>query len=224
MGITIYGSPRSRTMRVLWMAQELGLEYTLVSWDHQDSVLKSPAFLALNPAGTIPTIVDDLGLVDGNATTNATSSLALSESLAINVYLARRYGADGLTPLYPTDEHAEANVLRLTLWAQVSLEPWVQRDRHLDRLRAVAAAELTVLASRGLAILERMLDGREWLVASHFTVADLNVAAVLSPSRASHLDLRPYPRVANWLARCYQRPAAVAVRARYAADPVPAVP
>ena len=75
MALTIYGSPRSRTMRVLWMAAELGLKYTHVPLEFDDPSLKQPEFLRLNVAGAIPTIVDD--------------GVAVSESLAINLYLAK---------------------------------------------------------------------------------------------------------------------------------------
>ena len=59
MALTIYGTPRSRTMRVLWLAEELGLQYEHrpLGWD--DPFLKTDDFLRLNPAGAIPTIVDD---------------------------------------------------------------------------------------------------------------------------------------------------------------------
>ena len=59
MALTIYGSPRSRTMRTLWAAAELGLAYTHVPLAWNDPALKEPEFLRLNSAGTIPTIVDD---------------------------------------------------------------------------------------------------------------------------------------------------------------------
>ena len=75
MTLTIYGSPRSRTMRVLWAAAELGLDYVHVPVPFDDPQLKSAGFLRLNPAGAVPTIVDD--------------GFALSESLAINLYLAK---------------------------------------------------------------------------------------------------------------------------------------
>jgi glutathione S-transferase len=65
----------------------------------------------------------------------------------------------------------------------------------------------------------RRLDGaladRHWLVGDHFDVADLNVAAVLSPSRVQSMDFLPYEHVRTWLARCYGRPAAVATRRRF---------
>jgi glutathione S-transferase len=55
----------------------------------------------------------------------------------------------------------------------------------------------------------------DWLVGAHFTIADLNVAGVLSPSRARGLDLGRHPHATAWLARCYDRPAARATRQRF---------
>ena len=201
MALTIYGSPRSRTMRTLWAAAELGLAYEHIPVEWNDPALKQPAFLALNPAGAIPTIVDD--------------GLALGESLAINLYLGKRYGAAGAAPLYPSDPHHEADVWRWSLWAQAHLEPWVQRDARFEILRVSAADAMEAAIQAGLATLERALRGRDWLVGAHFTVADLNVAGVLSPSRARGLDLGRYPDTAAWLARCYDRPAARATRQRF---------
>ena len=203
MALTIYGSPRSRTMRTLWAAAELGLAYTHVPVGWDDPALKAQEFLRLNPAGTIPTIVDD--------------DFALGESLAINLYLGKKYGARGPAPLYPVDPHDEAEVWRWTLWAQAALEPWVQRDQRFEALRASAADVLETAIQAGLAILERALSGREWLVGAHFTIADLNLAGVLSPSRARHLDLARHPHTTAWLARCYGRPAARATRERFGA-------
>ena len=201
MALTIYGSPRSRTLRVLWIAAELGLDYEHVPLAWDDPALKRPDFLKLNPAGTIPTIVDD--------------GFTLSESLAINLYLAKTCGSEGDTPLYPRSARDEAEVWRWSLWAQGHLEPWVQRDVRMQPLRAAAPAEMLAMVSAALVQLDHALAGRAWLVGEHFTVADLNVCAVLSPSRAEHLDLEPYPHVRDWLARCYGRPAAVATRRRF---------
>jgi glutathione S-transferase len=198
MALTIHGTSRSRTMRVLWMAAELGLEFAHDAVAFDDPRLKTEAFLRLNPAGAIPAIEDD--------------GFALSESLAINLYLAKRHGLGGL---YPISLEDEARVWRWSLWAQGQLEPWVMRDVRLATLREAIAEHAAAEIGVSLATLERALSGRSWLVGDAFTVADLNVAGVLSPSRAEHLDLSPYPRVADWLARCYARPAARATRARF---------
>jgi glutathione S-transferase len=199
MALTIHGSPRSRTMRVLWMAEELGLDFDHDPVAFDDPRLKSPAFLALNPAGAIPTIVDD--------------GFALAESLAINLYLAKKHA---LGTLYPSSLEDEAQAWRWSLWAQGQLEPWIMRDALLADLRAAAAPQAAPVIAAALATLERALADRDCLLGEAFTVADLNVAGVLSPSRSSQLSLGPYPRTAAWLARCYARPAAVATRERYA--------
>lgn len=197
MALKIYGSPRSRTIRVMWMAAELGLEYEHFPLEAGDPALKSPDYLLLNPAGSVPMIVDD--------------GFPLAESIAINLYLAKKYGGwdEGL---YPRDHHAEASIWRWSLWAQAHLEPWLQRDASAADLRAQAGACMSQLAFASLKILNRALSGRAWLVGDGFTVADLNVASVLSPSRTSELDLERFEAVQRWRTACYQRPAALAVR------------
>ena len=199
MALTIYGSPRSRTLRVLWAAAELGLDYEHVPLAFDDPALKSAEFLKLNPAGAIPTIVDD--------------GFALSESLAINLYLAKAYGAGWL---YPSTPQGEAQAWRWSLWAQGHLEPWVPYDAPLVKLRAAMGEAALAVVAPALGLLDRTLDDRPWLVGEDFSVADLNVAGVLSPSRAARLDLAPFAQVRDWLARCYARPAAVATRTRFA--------
>jgi glutathione S-transferase len=201
MVLILHGSPRSRTMRVLWTLAELSLDYDHIPTAFDDPVLKSPAFLALNPAGAVPVLVDD--------------GFALSESLAINLYLASKYGRGGAEPLHPRTLEGEADAWRWTLWAQGQLEPWVQKDALLADLRAAAGPHAGAMIARSLQTLERRLTQTRWLGGAHFNVADLNVGAVLSPSRAQDLDLARYPAVVAWLTRCYARPAAVATRRRY---------
>jgi len=201
MALTIYGSPRSRTMRVLWAAAELGLDYEHVPLESDHPALKQPDFLAINPAGSVPAIVDD--------------GFALSESLAIILYLAKKHGTDGPAPLYPATLEGEAEVWRWSLWAQAHLEPWVQRDLNLSELRVAIGDRANGVIGSALMLLNGTLETRPWLIGDHFTVADLNVAAVLSPSRAASLDLKTDGHVQDWLARCYARPAAVETRRRY---------
>lgn len=201
MALTLYGSPRSRTMRVLWMAAELDLEFEHVPLEWNDPALKTPAFLALNPSGAIPTLVDD--------------GFALSESLAINLYLAKRYSPARAGGLYPRDAGREAQVWRWSLWAQGHLEPWVQKDELLAPVLAAIGDRADAMVDVSLAALARHLEKREWLVGDGFSVGDLNVAGVLSPSRARQLDLSGHQAVVEWLGRCYSRPAAVATRLRF---------
>jgi glutathione S-transferase len=202
MTLIIYGTHRSRTMRVLWTAAELGLDFTHVPLAVGDSALQERWFLDLNPAGAIPTIVDD--------------GFALSESLAINLYLVKKYGTTGVRPLQPPTLQGEADTWRWSLWAQGHLEPWIQRDGRLGSVRAAVGDLAAGEINAALDILDRRLSDRVWLVDEHFTVADLNVACVLSPSRTEHVELQARPRVHEWLARCHGRPAAIATRRRFA--------
>lgn len=203
MALTIYGSARSRTMRVLWMAAELGLDYTHVPLSFDDPALKEPGFLRINPMGTVPAIVD--------------GDVTLSESLAINLYLAKKFGSGGAVPLYPSTASGEAEVWRWTLWAQGHLEPWVQRDVFMADIRGAAADHIQTALLPALAKLHQALSRKTWLTGDHFNVGDLNVAAVLSPSRAQAIDMDRLPKIRAWLARCYGRPAAMAVRQRFQA-------
>lgn len=105
----------------LWAAEELGLAYEHVPPAADDPVLKQPEFLWINPDGTISAIVDD--------------GFALAESLAINPYLAKKYGSDAAQPPYPSAIRQEVEIWRWTIWAQVPLEPWVQQDVRLAGMR-----------------------------------------------------------------------------------------
>jgi glutathione S-transferase len=188
-------------MRVLWAAAELGLVYEHVPLASYDPALKLPDFLRINPAGTIPTIVDD--------------GFALSESLAINLYLAKKYSSGGSKALYPASLEGEASVWRWSLWAQAHLEPWVRRDLGLEDLRVAMEDHAPALVQAAINVLNDVLAKRIWLVGEDFTVGDLNVASVLSPSRTAHIDLQTHGSVRDWLTRCYARPAAVATRQRF---------
>ncbi len=195
MALTIYGDADSRTMRVFWAAHELGLDFENVPYRFDDPRLKQPDFLAINPAGTIPAI-DDGGV-------------RLGESLAIVLYLAKKYG----TPkLYPATPGGEAQVWRWALWAQGHLEPWVQGDvLWKDAMTGIGVLAKPLL-ERACALLETTLAQRDWLAGDDFSAADLAVAAVLSPSRAIKLPLERFPRILDWHIRCYDRPAAIKTR------------
>ncbi|HWE46212.1 MAG TPA: glutathione S-transferase family protein [Caulobacteraceae bacterium] len=201
MTITLYGSDKSRTRRVFWTLEELGVDYVHDSIGYDDPKLKTPHYLRLNPLGAIPILAD--------------GDVLLSESLAINLYLAKTYGSGGERPLYPSDPAEEAQAWRWSLWVQAHLEPWIQKDVRTRFLRTLAGPELADLVAVELTKLDGVLQDRTWMLGDRFTVADLNVAGVLSPSRTTQMDLSPHPNVAAWVERCYARPAAQAVRQRW---------
>lgn len=193
--IRIFGKPRSRTVRCLWMAEEIGLAYENVKTDFERGEARTPEFLRLNPNGHVPALED--------------GDVRLFESLAINLYLARRYGG----ALWPHDAADEGRVFQWSIWAMTELEEplltaLVNRrflpEARRDAQRAARAAER---ARKPLGVLEGALGGRSWLVGEAFGIADLNVASVLVWAPMADIDLAPTPRVAAWLGRCTARPA-----------------
>ena len=207
MALTIYGHPDSRTMRVLWAAHELGLDFRHVPIRWDDPALKEQEFLRINPAGSIPAIDDD--------------GFVLGESLAIILYLTKKYGSP---PLYPATVQGEAQVWRWALWAQQHLEPYVQGDALLKPWREAGADLARPMIERSCSLLETTLTLTPWLLGSDFTAADMCVAAILSPSRAAKLPLARYPRLRDWHLRCYHRPAAIKTRGPHPADSNPSWP
>lgn len=195
--ITLYGITESRAFRPLWVLEELGLEYRQVGADFHGDELQSPAYRALNPNGRIPTLVD--------------GDLVLWESMAIDLYLARRYGA--ATGLWPDGVAAEALTWQWAFWVMTEVEqPLLQVLMHGRVLPEARRDPAKAQRSAGLlktpfAILDQALEGRDYLVEARFTIADLNVAAVLSWCKPARVALTEYPHLSAWLTRCLARPA-----------------
>jgi glutathione S-transferase len=201
MTLKLYGVARSRAFRTLWMAKELGLDYEHVKLDFATGETRTPAHLALNPNGQIP-VIDDDGFV-------------LWESMAINLYLAKKYS---LGRLYPSRLEDEARAWQWSFWGMTEVErpvltAFFNRAILPEDKRDAAAADA---AERTLAQPMRVLDdtlGRSAnLLGDNFTVADLNVASILSWARPAQIDMGPFPKVAEWLKNCAERPAARATR------------
>jgi len=190
--LRIHGSARSRATRTLWLAEELGLKY-----EHNDIAPRSPGtrtpeYLALNPNARVPTIEDD--------------GLVLSESMAINLYLAKKHGK-----LYPSGAQNEALAWQWCFWETDRLDR--QQTTYANNTTALPEAQRNPAAARAawdeiapaLDVLEIALTRSRWLAGNEFTVADLNVAGAMV--RSLSFDLARWPHVHEWLHRCWDRPA-----------------
>jgi glutathione S-transferase len=193
--LRIYGIARTRAFRALWVATELGLPFEHLPIEIGDAGAKSPEFLAINPNGRLPVIVDD--------------GFVLFESLAITLYLAKKHG---FGTLYPAKLKDEAKAWQWSFWAIAEVDRGVNIwSLHAVRLppeeRNVALREeaLNVIASP-FRVLDAAVARQPYLIGETFTVADLNVAAVIS--RAIDMDLSAVPHLKDWLTRCLGRPAA----------------
>lgn len=203
--LKIYGVYRSRASRTYWMAHELGLEFEsipVIQANRLDDALaadaplnsRSPAFLSINPNGQIPTI-DDEGLV-------------LGESLAINLYLARKHRG----PLAAGSMAEEGLQTQWSFWAATEVEPLsIQIVQAQDQNLGEAGRETVAVASRllkkPLGVLESHLGIQDYLVGERFTVADLNVVEVIRYALSEKALFAQFPRVSAWVERCHDRDA-----------------
>jgi glutathione S-transferase len=196
--LRIYGIARTRAFRALWMAEELGLDYEHIPIEIGPAGARKPEYLAINPNGRLPAIEDD--------------GFTLWESLAITLYLAKKHGR-----LYPTTLESEAKAWQWSLWAVQEVDRGVNIwSLHAVRLPpqerdAQRRAEALKVLEAPFKVLDGALAAHPYLLGEEFTVADLNVAAVIS--RAIDMDLSATPRLAQWLERCLERPAARTARA-----------
>ncbi len=195
----LHGTSRSRSARSLWALEELGVTYEHLPI--QTTEAKSPGHLKLNPNGHVPVLEDD--------------GVVVWESMAINLYLAEKYGKNSL---WPADPAARADIYKWSFFAMTEVEPHLVtllRNRVMnppeqrDEKAALAAVEAL---KAPLNTLEGALKGKEYLLGKNFTIADLNVAAVLSWAPMMKLDLSSTPNVQAWLQKCLGREANKKVR------------
>lgn len=164
----LYGSGATRSLRVLWALRELDAEFEFVSVNLKDRENLQPAFLRINPAGKVPVLVD--------------GDFVLTESAAIVMYLAEKYPDKGLMP---ADPEVRAQAYRWTMFAVTELEQPLWRiakntfvypkASRLPQEITLATQEFKAMA----AVLERHMDGREFIVGGKISVADCITAYVL---------------------------------------------
>lgn len=194
MTLKVYGQAQSRALRTLWMVEELGVEYEHVPVTFAEGS-KEAAFLEVNPNGRIPAI-DDNGF-------------RLWESMAINLYLAKKYGGE----LAPKDLEEDALANQWSFWVMTEVEKTLlQALFHTlgfmgaDKSHEKAAEYLEEL-ERPFRVLDAHLSDREYLMADRFTVADLNVASVLVWLSMARADLSKHPNLERWFRHCTGREA-----------------
>lgn len=183
----IYGDSISgNCLKVKWTADFVGRSYTWIEVDILKGESRTPAYLAMNPAGQVPTVV----LEDGRS---------LSQSNAIIAYLAEG------SALIPADGYDRARMLEWMFWEQYSHEPYVAVARfHVQYLGKPVAELESRIVERGAAALQRMelaLTGSPFLVGGHVTLADVALVAYTRVAHEGGFDLGAYPAVKAWVAR-----------------------
>jgi glutathione S-transferase len=205
--LTIHGVTRSRASRIIWLCHEIGLPfkqvpviqaYRLADPDAPNAPLNthSPSFLKLSPSGAIPVIEDD--------------GLVLSESYAINLYLARKHGA----PMGPMNEVEDALLSQWSFYAATAVEPDAltllflhgrgQAQSGEDQALIANAAERLI---RPLSVLDEHFARHAHLVGGRFTVADINMAETIRYAQGYGPLMEQFPALHQWLADAQARPA-----------------
>lgn len=175
--LKLYGGARSRASIVHWYLEELGIPYEFVKLDMQAGEHLQPEYLAINPVGKVPAIVD--------------GDFKLWESGAILLYLADKYDKAALSP----EERAVFS--QWTLFANATLGPGIfgeeSREREMPRL----LTPLNEIFSK-----QPFLLGDEFTVADVAVGSILNYIPILLK-----LDLSSYPEVLNYMKQLSERPA-----------------
>jgi len=192
----LYGFGPTRSLRALWGLRELGVEFEFEPVNLMAGENRSPEFLALNPAGKLPV------LVDGDS--------VITESAAIVLYLAEKYPEKGLLP---KDLRERAQVYRWVMFAMTELEQPLWRmakhtailpeDKRLPQDVPLAREDFLAMAD----VLERHMDGRRFIVGDRMTAADCVTAYLMDWANFDHL-IDGFPNLRAYLDRMYARPAA----------------
>lgn len=194
--ITIYHVPRTRSARVIWLCEELGLPYEVVPVDFSPEYRKSPEWRRLNPIGKVPALTD----VDAEG-----NRFTMIESGAMVHYILERYGEGRLQPSPGTPE--SALFLQWSWFAEASLaRPLGDMVHH--RILKPAPERIPAVVEDGQAraeicldAVEAALDGRDYLLGDDLTAADIMMGYSLAlAQRLGVLDER-YPNVVAYMGR-----------------------
>ena len=190
--IKLYGSAISRAGRSLWALEEAGVKFEQVIV----AETRKPEYLKINPNGHVPTL-DDNGTI-------------IWESMAINLYIAEKYGK---APLWPSTVEGHGACYQWSLWSITEVEtPMLDVVYHRMMLPVDQRDEKIALAGieklkAPLSLLDDRLQKSEYLLGKEFAIADLNVASVLSIARYIQLDISATPTAQKWMQKCLERPA-----------------
>jgi glutathione S-transferase len=190
--VKLYGSSMSRAGRSLWALEEAGVKFDQVTV----AETRKPEYLKINPNGHVPAL-DDNGTI-------------IWESMAINLYVAEKYGKE---PLWPSTVEGHGACYQWSLWGVTEVEtPMIEIFQHRLMLPAdqrdekIALARIETLKTP-FKVLDDHLRKSEYLLGKDFTIADLNVSSVMSIAKYLQLDLSPTPTAQKWLQKCLERPA-----------------
>ncbi len=196
--LKVYHAKNTRSIRVVWLLEELGLPYEVEVLEFTPEALQSEAYLAINPLAKVPSLID--------------GDLILNESAAITLYLLAKYGNGRLEPAHGTRAHGE--YLQWLLFAEASFMPSLGAIAQHNFIRPeekrvpLIAAEGQADARKIIGIIDRALAGRPYIAGSEFTAADTMLGYNFVLAKMFGLwSPETNPNVAAWFDRLSARPA-----------------
>ena len=196
----LYYNPLSPNVRrVRLTAAVLGIDLDEKRLDFAKGEHKSPEFLALNPNGAVPTLVD--------------GDFVLTESRAIMQYLASKRPDLGLLP---RDEAARADLTRWQFWDSSHFSPLMGTlafEKVLKGMMGLGEPDLGKIQEalgnfrRFAAVLNKRLEGKQYIVGNALTIADLTIASSLMYAKQCEAPLSEFPNVQAWFSRICELPA-----------------
>lgn len=161
MKLTLYYAPRTRSFAALWMLEELGQKYQLKSFDIESGRHKKPDYLALNPMGKVPLVLND--------------DVPVSELGAIAIYLSDAYPKAQLCPTM--EEPLRSDYLRWIFFSSAIMEPaFVQKMYKWDiPAKSIAWGSFDQM----LDVVTKAVSESKWLVGDSFSSADILVGSTL---------------------------------------------
>jgi glutathione S-transferase len=205
--IVVHHLNNSRSQRVLWALEELGLEYKIKHYKREPSMLAPASLRAVHPLGKSPVITD------GDKT--------LAESGAILEYLADTYGDGKLRPASGTSEHlryryflhyAEGTLMPLLFMKLVfgrlpTRVPWFMKPVAKAIAAGTDKSLLNPQIGANFMFLEMELAQREWFAGPEFSAADIQMSFPLEASAARSPLFKQLPKLSSFVARIQARPA-----------------
>lgn len=201
--IKLYGFPQTRSVRVAWALEEANAEYEYGLVNLRTGEHKQPAFLAINPFGKIPSLVDD--------------GLVISESAAICTHIAEKFPA---AKLIPTDAKSRAayfqwlffvvSELEVHLWTAAKHDRFLPEDKRIPDIANTSYWEF----EKAAAILSTHLKAQPYLAGDQFSAADIICVSVLH--WAHHVKVTLDDTLLSYMNRVSERPALALARKREA--------
>lgn len=209
--ITVHHLDNSRSQRVLWLLEELGVPYEITLYERDPVTMLAPKELRdIHPLGKAPVVTDD----------GSGETIVLAESGAVLEHLAETYGDGRLMPERGTRAHRDCRywlhygegsampplLLKLVFTKVATDAPWIVRPIAKAISKQVHKAFITPQLKLHMGFWEKTLGARAYFAGEAFTVADVQMVFPVEAALARGGRRDDYPKVAAWLDRVQSRP------------------